>query len=112
KQYRTEEIVGRHFSVFYTPEAARAGKPQQQLQTAGALGRCEDEDWRVRKDGSRFWANAIVTALRDETGKLRGFSKITRDVTTRKQAEEHARRLLEEASARQAAEEYAEAIRA
>jgi PAS domain S-box-containing protein len=110
KQYRAEEIAGRHFSKFYLDEEVRAGKPEQQLRVAAAEGRHEEEGWRLRKDGSRFWASVVLTALRDESGNLRGFSKITRDMTERKQAEENARRLLEEATARRAAEEHAAAI--
>ncbi|HEY3122865.1 MAG TPA: PAS domain S-box protein, partial [Thermoanaerobaculia bacterium] len=88
KQYRAEEILGRHFSVFYTPEAIAAGKPAEALETAKNSGRVEEEGWRVRKDGSRFWANIVITALHDESGNITGFSKITRDTTERKQAEE------------------------
>jgi PAS domain S-box-containing protein len=81
KGYRAEEIIGKHFSCFYPSEIVEAGLPQRQLETAATAGRFEDEGWRLRKDGSRFWANVIITALRDETGKLKGFSKITRDRT-------------------------------
>jgi formate hydrogenlyase transcriptional activator len=87
KGYRAEEIIGRHFSCFYTPEAVQTGKPELALKTAAETGRFEDEDWRVRKDGSRFWANVIVTAVRNPSGKLLGFSKVTRDFSERKQAE-------------------------
>ncbi len=107
KQYRAEEIIGRHFSCFYPAEDIAAGKPAEELRVAIAVGRYEEEGWRLRKDGSRFWANVVITALRDEQGTLRGFSKITRDMTDRKQAEENARRLLEEAAARRAAEDHA-----
>ena len=93
KGYRKDEIVGRHFSCFYTEEDIGSGKPERQLVTAIAEGRVEDEGWRVRKDGSRFWANVIITALRDSEGRLQGFSKITRDITERKQAEESLRDL-------------------
>lgn len=88
KGYRAEEILGDHFSRFYVPEDIESGKPDQELKQAAAYGRIEDEGWRVRKDGSRFWANVVITALRDSAGNLRGFSKITRDFTARKQAEE------------------------
>jgi PAS domain S-box-containing protein len=111
KGYGAEDIVGRHFACFYPPEAVQAGRPARALEVAAAQGRYEEEDWRLRNDGSRFWASVLITALRDEQGKLRGFSKITRDVTERKQAEENARRLAEEAVARRAAEAQAEAIR-
>jgi PAS domain S-box-containing protein len=87
KQYRAVEIIGRHFSVFYPPEAIARGWPQRELELAAGEGRFEDEGWRLRKDGSAFWANVVITALRDETGNLRGFSKITRDVTERRQLE-------------------------
>ena len=86
--YKAEEIIGRHFSCFYPPEDVARGKPAKLLQLALAEGRAGDEDWRVRKDGSRFWANVVITALKDDTGQLRGFSKITRDYSDRKQAEE------------------------
>jgi PAS domain S-box-containing protein len=105
--YRAEEIVGRHLSSFYPAEAAAAGLPERELRVATAQGRYEEEGWRVRKDGSRFWTSVVLTALRDEGGTLRGFSKITRDMTERKQAEENARRLLQEEAARRAAEEHA-----
>ena len=81
KGYAAEEIVGRHFSTFYTREAVESGWPAHELKAAAAEGRFEDEGWRVRKDGSRFWANVIITALRDPDGKLLGFSKFTRDLT-------------------------------
>ncbi len=110
KQYRAEEIVGQHFSRFYPPEAVDRGWPDEELRRAAAEGRYEEEGWRLRKDGSRFWANVVLTALRDEGGGLRGFSKITRDMTERKRAEESARRLLEEEAARRAAEEHAAAL--
>ncbi len=87
KGYQAAEIIGRHFSLFYTQEDLERGEPQMQLLTAADEGRSEDEGWRVRKDGSRFWANAIITPLRDRKGKLIGFSKITRDLSERKQAE-------------------------
>src|SRR4029078_6989510 len=81
KGYSAEEIIGRHFSTFYTRESLDRGWPEHELRVATMEGRFEDEGWRVRKDGSRFWANVIITALRDEEGKLIGFSKITRDLT-------------------------------
>jgi PAS domain S-box-containing protein len=102
KGYAPEEIIGRHFSVFYTPDAVARGWPAEELRLATREGRFEDEGWRVRKDGSRFWANVVITALRDEGGKLLGFSKITRDLTERRlheeavrQAEERFRLLVE-----------------
>ncbi len=90
KGYPAEEIIGEHFSKFYTPEAIAQGKPARELKIAAAEGRFEEEGWRVRKDGSRFWANVIVTPLRDKTGRLRGFGKVTRDITERKRAAEEA----------------------
>ena len=88
KGYRAEEIIGHHFSCFYPPERVRAGKPAFALEEAVKNGRFEEEDWRVRKDGSRFLASVVITALRGETGTLRGFGKITRDITERKRVEE------------------------
>jgi PAS domain S-box-containing protein len=91
KGYRAEEIIGQHFSCFYPPEAVAAGLPEQELKAAAKDGRFEDEGWRVRKDGKKFWANVIISALRNKDGTLRGFSKVTRDLTERKQAEEQIR---------------------
>jgi len=88
KGWKADEIIGKHFSVFYPPEGVQKGFPEYELRTAAKEGRFEDENWRVRKDGSRFWANVVVTALRDKSGTLRGFAKVTRDLTERKQAEE------------------------
>jgi PAS domain S-box-containing protein len=87
KGYRAEEILGRHFSTFYPPEDVAAGKPERELEEAIAEGRLEDEGWRVRKDGTRFWGNVVITALFDESGELRGFGKVTRDMTERRAAE-------------------------
>ena len=94
KGYEREEILGRHFSIFYPEEDVRAGKPQRLLQIARAEGRVEDEGWRVRKDGTRFLADVIITAVHDDHGTLRGFAKVTRDVSARKNAEETQRQLL------------------
>ena len=88
KGYRAEEIRGRHYSCFYPEEALRAGTPAHLLQVAAAEGRCEDEGWRLRKDGSRFWANVVITAVRDGAGRLLGFSKVTRDLTERRRTQE------------------------
>ncbi|ABQ26461.1 PAS domain S-box protein [Geotalea uraniireducens] len=88
KGYRDEEIIGKHFSCFYTEEERAAGKPGEELKKAAAEGRVADEGWRIRKDGSRFWADVIITALHDENGNLRGFSIVTRDNTERKKTED------------------------
>ena len=85
KGYVASEVLGRHFSIFYPPEAIATNHPQYELEIAQAEGRYEEEGWRVRKDGSHFWANVIITALRDRTtGRLLGFAKVTRDVTERR----------------------------
>jgi diguanylate cyclase (GGDEF)-like protein/PAS domain S-box-containing protein len=91
KGYRSEEIVGRHFSVFYPPEDVAACKPQRELAIAASDGRLEDEGWRVRQDGTRFWANVVITALRDSTGLLLGFGKVTRDLTEPRAQEQQIR---------------------
>ncbi len=91
KGYTEEEIIGKHFSCFYPQDAIQAGWPEHELQAAVTQGRFEDEGWRVRKDGSTFWANVIITPLRDENGNLKGFSKITRDLTERKEKESQLR---------------------
>jgi len=88
KGYRADEILGHHFSEFYQQEDIDRGKPEGELLIAAAEDRLEDEGWRVRKDGTRFWANVVITALRDRAGNLRGFAKVTRDITERKQADE------------------------
>src|SRR5687768_5525807 len=83
KGFRAEEIVGRHFSLFYPVEDRAAGKPELALAQAGREGRYEGEGWRVCKDGTRFWAEVLITALRDERAVLKGFAKVTRDMTAR-----------------------------
>jgi diguanylate cyclase (GGDEF)-like protein/PAS domain S-box-containing protein len=88
KGYRAEEIIGQHFSRFYPLESQAEGLPSLGLKIASELGRFEDEGWRIREDGSRFWANVVITALHDAAGNLRGFGKVTRDITERKMAEE------------------------
>ena len=95
KGWRREEIQGRHFSVFYPQEAIATGWPDEELRRAERDGRFEDEGWRLRKDGTRFWANVVITALRDNKGQLTGFAKVTRDLTERR-AHEEALRASEE----------------
>ena len=110
KGWKSEEIIGRHFSTFYTPEDKQSGLPAHALAEAARVGRFENEGWRVRKDGTRFWANVVLTALRDTEGKLVGYAKVTRDLTTRRAAEEQARRLAAESAAREAAERRGEEL--
>jgi two-component system, chemotaxis family, CheB/CheR fusion protein len=88
KGYEASEIIGKHFSCFYLQDDVRSGKPQRILAEVAREGRVEDEGWRLRKDGSRFWANEIITALRDSAGKLLGFGKLVRDTTEKMQAQE------------------------
>jgi PAS domain S-box-containing protein len=83
KGYAADEIIGRHFSIFYTPEDVAADKPGCELALASAQGRAEDQGWRVRRDGSRFWADVTITAVHDPSGTLLGFAKVTRDMTER-----------------------------
>lgn len=103
KGYEAHEIIGRHFSNFYSDADNETGKPAMELEIATRDGRVEDEGWRVRKDGTRFWANVVITALRNKEGELIGFGKVTRDLTQRKQAEDALRMALgrEEEAARQ-----------
>lgn len=91
KGYQAEEIIGKHISVFYTEEDIRNGKVEHELQEATSEGRTEDEGWRVRKDGTKFWANVILTRINDKSGNLGGFVKITRDLTERKKMENQIR---------------------
>jgi PAS domain S-box-containing protein len=93
KGYRAEEIIGKHLSRFYIAENGQPITAEQMLKTAAAEGRAENEGWRVRKDGSRFWANVVLTAMKDEHGRLQGFVKVTRDSTERKRADEEIREL-------------------
>jgi PAS domain S-box-containing protein len=94
KGYRANEIIGKHFSKFYGREDA--DKPDRELQIARTSGSCEDEGWRLRKDGSRFWANVVITAIKDDAGNFIGFSKVTRDLTERKRMEENLRKVNDE----------------
>lgn len=96
KGYAAAEIIGRPYSTFFPPEDAAAGKPSRILETAAREGKSEQEGWRVRKNGSRFWASALVTAIRDRSGKLVGFCKITRDITERMRYEEALQREIAE----------------
>jgi PAS domain S-box-containing protein len=91
KGWRRDEVLGHHFSIFYPPDAVSSGWPQEELRRARQLGRFEDEGWRIRKDGTRFWANVVITALYDSQGELTGFAKITRDLTDRRRHEEELR---------------------
>lgn len=105
KGYEPDEVVGKHFSIFYPEADVRAGKPQWALEQARLHGSVEDEAWRVRKDGTRFWADVVITAVYDEARNLRGFAKVTRDFTERNEKEEAQRALLEQREARLHAEE-------
>jgi len=102
KGYRPAEIIGRHYSCFYSPEEIAIGTPEAQLKVAAETGRVEAEGWRIRKDGSRFWADVVISAIRDADGSLLGFAKITRDASERRrtaealrQSEQHARMLFQ-----------------
>ncbi len=95
KGYRPDEAIGRNFSIFYTPEDQAAGKPLRLLRRAQDEDRVEDEGWRVRKDGSRFWANVVISRVNDGNGKLIGFTKVTRDLTERRRVEEQLRQAEE-----------------
>jgi PAS domain S-box-containing protein len=99
KGYQPDDIIGRYFGCFYEEGDAAHGKPGRLLQQALKHGRVEDEGWRVRKDGSRFWADVVITALFDKQGRLRGFAKITRDLTERRQAEQRLEQRVEERTA-------------
>jgi PAS domain S-box-containing protein len=90
KGWTAQEIIGRHFSAFYPADAVATRFPQHELKVATAEGRFEDEGWRIRKDGSRFWASVVITAVVDDAGQLIGFAKVTRDLTERKEAQERA----------------------
>lgn len=96
KGYQESEIIGAHFSRFYPPEDRKAGLPERALKTAAEEGRFESEGWRLRKDGSRFWANVVIDPIHDPEGKLIGFTKITRDLTERKRAQEALQRTQEQ----------------
>jgi PAS domain S-box-containing protein len=112
--YKADEIIGQHFSVFYPREDAAAGKPQRELEIAARDGRYEEEGWRVRKDGTRFWANVIVTPLRNDEGRLIGFAKVNRDLTERRASQaraiDDARRIAEIESANRTKSEFLAAM--
>lgn len=91
KGYTHDEIIGKHFSIFYSDQDNKDRKPERELEIAKKVGRVEDEDWRYRKDGSKFWANVVITALYDENGDLQGFAKVTRNLTERKVNEDSLR---------------------
>ncbi len=96
KGYSSDEIVGQHFSKFYLPEAVQSGWPTRELALAEREGRFADEGWRVKKDGSSFWASVIITALRDSEGRLSGFAKVTQDLSERRQWEDRIQDLNKE----------------
>jgi len=101
KGYRPEEIIGRHFSAFYTPEDLEIGVPKLALREAAEKGRFEAEGWRLRKDGTRFWASVVIDRITDESGTIIGFAKVTRDLTERKQAQDELQRVQEQLVASQ-----------
>src|SRR5215472_4431887 len=96
KGYERHEILGKHFSIFYPPEAIESGWPDRELAIATKEGRFVDEGWRLRKDGSAFWASVLITVLRDAGGNVTGFAKVTRDMTERRDAAEHIQNLNRE----------------
>ena len=114
KGYQAQEIIGRHFSVFYPPEDLEWDKPGMELEVAAREGRFEDEGWRLKKDGTRFWANVVITALRNDAGELIGYAKVTRDLTDRRAAElkaiEDARKVAEAEAANRAKSEFLAAM--
>jgi len=110
KGYTAAEVIGQHFSIFYPEVDRKNGKAQEALRLAALNGRYEEVGQRVRKDGNIFWADVVITALRDASGRLRGFSKITRDITKAREAEELEKRLLQEETARRFAEEHSRAL--
>ncbi len=114
KGYAPSEIIGSHFSRFYPEEDKQANKPGRELEIAKRDGRIEDEGWRIKKDGTRFWANVVITALRDESGHLVGFAKVTRDLTERRRSElkaiEDARQLAESQASNKAKSEFLAAM--
>jgi PAS domain S-box-containing protein len=114
--YRAKEIIGQHFSKFYPREDVEARKPERELEIATRVGKYEEEGWRVRKDGTTFWSSVLITALRNKTGELVGFAKVTRDLTERRAAQqralEDAQRVAVEEAARRSAEVRERELRA
>ena len=106
KGYDADEIIGKHFSLFYPPEAVATGICDLELEVAAREGRFEDEGWRIRKDGSKFWANVVISAVRDGAGKLVGFAKVTRDLTERKRGEDERAALLAAEQANRTKDEF------
>jgi PAS domain S-box-containing protein len=105
KGYKANEIIGKHISTFYTAEDRRNGRPERNLRAAAQRGSIEDQGWRLRKDGTRFWAEVQLSTLHDDQGKLFGYAKVTRDMTEVRAAEERERQLVVERQARVLAEE-------
>jgi PAS domain S-box-containing protein len=112
KGYSADEAIGAHFSMFYTAEDRAAGKPEHILEVVRSQGRYAEEGWRVRKDGTRFWAGVVLTPLLDEQGQVRGFAKVTRDLTERREAEAVERQLVLEQAARAVAEDTRDRLEA
>jgi PAS domain S-box-containing protein len=106
KGYTADEVIGRHFSIFYPPTDIAAGKPERELEIAREEGRVEDEAWRLRKNGTPFWANVIITVLRGENGDIRGFAKVTRDLTERRAREQAEREAALHAAASRMKDEF------
>ncbi|HSY24703.1 MAG TPA: response regulator [Polyangiaceae bacterium] len=104
KGYEPHEVIGQHFSIFYTPEDRDVGRPETILDVVRREGRFEEEGWRVRKDGTRFWAHVVITALREPNGEISGFAKVTRDLSAKRSAEENQRELVREQFARAASD--------
>lgn len=110
KGWRADEIIGKHFSAFYPPEERQTGKSEKELRDALQEGRFEEEGWRVRKDGTRFWANVILSPIFDSAGKLMGFAKVTRDLTERLRAEEERLRLAQAQEAVRLRDEFLSSV--
>src|SRR5690606_1490259 len=104
KGYAAKEIIGKHFSIFYTDEAKSTGFPAYELEVTKREGRFVDEGWRVRKDGTQFWARVVISALRNASGEFIGLAKVTQDLTSRRESEQQARQLAAEAAAHKEAQ--------